>query len=235
MRRVLLQLTVLAMLGSCGPVVAAQDPTVAFPKNYHTVLDNADVVILRAHYGPHESVGVHDHSDHPTVYVYLNDSGPVRFVHEPENLILTRPPTHTGAYRVSPGRKERHSIVNLSDKPSDYLRVELKKVPLGALKQEFRGSAPETLVQGTKVEYEEPQLRIERVVCDAGATCALPAESSPSVLIAFSPSALVAGRGRPKSFPEDSSMLWLRAGESASIKALSSAPAHLVRIVLTNE
>jgi hypothetical protein len=231
-RRVLLQVAVLATLGSCGPLVAAQDPTVAFPQNYHTVLDNADVVILRAHYGPHESVGVHDHSDHPTVYVYLNDSGPVRFVHEPENLILTRPPTHTGAYRVSPGRKERHSIVNLSDKPSDYLRVELKKVPLGTLKHEFRGSAPETLVQGTKVEYEEPQLRIERVVCDAGVTCPLAAESSPSVLIAFTPSALVEP-GKAKPFPEDSSTLWLRAGESANVKALSNVSAHLLRIVLT--
>jgi hypothetical protein len=209
----------------------AQDPTLAFPNNYRNVLENSDVVVLRAHYGPHETVGVHDHSDHPTVYVYLNDSGPVRFVHEPENVILTRPPTHTGAYRVSPGRKERHSIVNLSDKPSDYLRVELKKVPLGTLKHEFRGSAPETLVQGTRVEFDDPALRIERVVCDPGATCALPEESSPSVLVAFSSSELIE-RGRPKMFPEDSSTLWLKVGESASVRAMGNAPAHLLRIVL---
>ena len=169
--------------------------------------------------------------DYPTVYVYLDDSGPVRFIHEPENVILTRPPTHTGAYRVSPGRRERHSLVNLSDKPSDYLRVELKKIPLGTLKHEFRGSAPETLVQGTKVEYEDPVLRIERVVCDAGAACALPKDSSPSVLVALSPSELVE-RGRPKAFPEDSSTLWLRGGESASVRATSNTPAHLLRIVL---
>ena len=231
MRRVLLQVVVLGMFGSLGLSAAAQDPTIAFPNNYRKVLDNADVVVLRVHYGPHESVGVHDHSDHPTVYVYLDDSGPVRFVHEPENVILTRPPTHTGAYRVSPGRKERHSLVNLSDKPSDYLRVELKKIPLGALKHEFRGSAPETLVQGTKVEYEDPALRIERVVCDAGATCALAADTAPSVLVAFSPSELVE-RGRPKVFPEDSSVLWLKAGENANVRATSKAPAHLLRIVL---
>jgi hypothetical protein len=229
--RVLLQVAVLGMFGSCGLRVAAQDPTVAFPNNYRKVLENADVIVLRAHYGPHETVGVHDHSDHPTVYVYLDDSGPVRFVHEPENVILTRPPTHTGAYRVSPGRKERHSVVNLTDKPSDYLRVELKKVPLGALKREFRGSAPGALVQGTKVEFAEPALRIERVVCDAGATCALPAESAPSVLVAFSPSELME-RGKPKVFPADSSTLWLRAGETASVRAMSKAPAHLLRIVL---
>jgi hypothetical protein len=229
-RRVLLQVGVLVVgLGSAQ--ILAQDPTVAFPNNYRKVLDNADVLVLRVHYGPHESVGVHDHSDHPTVYVYLDDSGPVRFVHEPENVILTRPPTHTGAYRVSPGRRERHSLVNLSDKPSDYLRVELKKIPLGTLKQEFRGSAPETLVQGTKVEFEEPALRIERVVCDAGASCELPVEDAPSVLVAFSPSELVE-RKKAKVFPDDSSVLWLKAGESASVRAAGKAPAHLLRIVL---
>src|ERR1700744_4007177 len=212
------------MVGLASMGALAQDPTVAFPNNYRKVLENADVIVLRAHYGPHESVAVHDHSDHPTVYVYLSDSGPVRFVHEPENVILTRPQTHTGAYRVSPGRKERHSVVNLTDKPSDYLRVELKKVPLGALKHEFRGSAPEKLVQGTKVEFDDPVLRIERVVCDEGTTCALTAESAPSVLVAFSPSELV-GHGRPKVFPEDSSVLWLKAGEGTSVRATSNAPA----------
>lgn len=231
MRRVLLLVAVLGMFGSCGLSVVAQDPTVAFPKNYRKVLDNAYVTVLRVHYGPHESVGVHDHSDHPTVYVYLDDSGPVRFVHEPENLILTRPPTHTGAYRVSPGRRERHSLVNLSDKPSDYLRVELKTIPLGTLKHEFRESPPATLVQGIKVEFDDPRLRIERVVCDAGATCALATESAPSVLVAFSPSAL-AEHGRLKMFPPDSSTLWLAAGESASVRGVKNAPAHLLRIVL---
>ena len=232
MRKSLSRTLVLTIVGLGSMRMLAQDPTAAFPNNYRKVLENADVVVLRVHYGPHQTVGVHDHSDHPTVYVYLDDSGPVRFIHEPENVILTRPPTHTGAYRVSPGRRERHSLVNLSDKPSDYLRVELKKVPLGALKHEFRGSAPGALVQGTKVEFEDPTLRIERVVCDAGATCALPAESSPSLLVEFSPSQLLE-HGKPKMFPEDSSVLWLRAGESASVRATSKAPAHLLRIVLT--
>lgn len=231
MRRVLLRMALL-VVGLSSARMLAQDPTVVFPNNYRKVLGNADVTVLRVHYGPHETVGVHDHSDHPTVYVYLNDSGPVRFVHEPDNVILTRPPTHTGAYRVSPGRRERHSVVNLSDQPSDYLRVELKKVPLGALKHEFRGSPPAPLVEGTKLEFNDPWLRIERVVCPAGSTCALPAESSPSVLAAFSPSELVE-HGRSKPFPQNSSTLWLRAGESASVRATSNAPAHLLRIILS--
>jgi hypothetical protein len=229
-RRVLQLLT----FGLCGLSVAAQDPTVAFPNNYRKVLENADVLVLRVHYGPHEEVGVHDHSDHPTVYVYLNDSGPVRFVHEPENVILTRPPTHAGAYRLSPGRRERHSLVNLSDKPSDYLRVELKRIPLGTIKQEFRGSAPEKLVQGTTTEFDDPVLRIERIVCDAGATCAIAADKAPSVLVAFSPSEVVEHR-HAKAFPADSSTLWLDGSEGASVRSTSGAPAQVLRIVLEKE
>ena len=231
MRRVLLQVAVVLMVASCAVAAAAQDPLITLPNNYRKVLDNPDVVVLRVHYGPHEQVPVHDHSDHPTIYVYLDDSGPVRFVHQPENVILTRPPVHTGSYRVSPGRKERHSLVNLSDKPSDYLRVELKKVPLGTLKREFRGAAPTPLVQGTKVEYEDPVLRIERVVCDPGDSCPLPKENGPSVIVAFSPSQLIEGRRR-QPFPEDSSTLWLPAGKGANVKALSASAAHVLRIVL---
>lgn len=229
MRRILLQMAVLTV-GLRSLQMPAQDPTVAFPKNYRKVLENADVLVLRAHYGPHESVGMHDHSDHPTVYVYLNDSGPVRFQHA-EGFIITRPPTHTGAYRVSPGRRERHKVENLSDAPSDYLRVELKKIPLGTLKHEFRESAPQTLVQGTKVEYEVPALKIERVVCNAGRVCALPEETAPSLLVAFTPSLLLEPN-KATPFPESSSTLWLRAGAGASVRGQGNAPAHLLRIVL---
>ena len=229
MRGVLLQAAVLAV-GLCSTQVLAQDSTIAPPTNYRKVLDNADVAVLRVHYGPHETVGMHDHSDHPTVYVYLNDSGPVRFEHA-EGFIITRQPTHTGAYRVSPGRRERHRVVNLSDTPSDYLRVELKKVPFGTLKHEFRGSAPQTLVPGSKTEFEDAVMKIERVVCKAGAICALPEETAPSVLVAFTPSELLE-REKATFFPDESSTLWLRAGGEASVRGRGNSPAHLLRIVL---
>jgi hypothetical protein len=222
----------ISTIPAIAPPVSAQDPTVAFPKNYRTVLDNPDVTVIRAHYGPHESVGVHDHSSHPTVYVYLNDSGPVRFVHEPENVILTRPPTATGAFRVSPGRAERHSLVNLSDKPSDYLRVELKTVKLGTFRQEFRGPAPVApLQQGTTLAFENSVLRIERIICAPRASCALAQDSSPSVLVAFSPADLSNGRRWHRIDP-DSSVAWLAADHAANIRSASDAPAHILRIVL---
>ena len=98
---------------------SAQEATRAFPKNYTVAFENDDVEVVRVHYGPHERVGVHDHSHHPTVYVYLKDAGPVRFTHfEEKPCSITRPPTGKGAFRVSPGRIERHTIENLGDTPS---------------------------------------------------------------------------------------------------------------------
>ena len=122
-------------LGVAGVLFAtaahAQDPAKVYPANYKLVLDNAEFAVYRVHYGPHETVGVHDHSAYPTVYVYLNDGGPVRFTHEEaEPFTLVRPPTHKGAFRLSPGRIERHRVENLSDAPSEFLRIELKTIPL---------------------------------------------------------------------------------------------------------
>src|ERR1700685_2233634 len=99
----------LLLLLSISAACPAQDPVKAFPQNYKLVLDNAELAVLRDHYGPHEKVAVHDHSAFSTIYVYLNDSGPVRFEHreEAEPFDLVRPPTHAGAFRISPGRIER--------------------------------------------------------------------------------------------------------------------------------
>jgi hypothetical protein len=161
----------------------AQQP---LPANYQTILDNPDVLVMRVHYGPHEFVPMHDHSAYPTIYVYLNDSGEVRIDHEPPNAFsVTRPPTHTGAFRIAPGMKERHSITNLSDKPSDFLRVELKRIPPTDLQQVTRGEVPSPLLPGTHTEFTDPALRIDRIVCPPTSACEAPGTPARSLLVAI--------------------------------------------------
>ena len=147
----------------------AQSP---LPKNYKTILNNKDLLVMRVHYGPKEFVPMHDHSAYPTVYVYLNDSGEVRIDHEPPHAFsVTRPPTHTGAFRVAPGMKERHSITNLSELPSDFLRVELKSIPPTDLTEVSRGEVPSPLLPGTHIEFQDPALEIDRIVCPPTVAC----------------------------------------------------------------
>ena len=156
----------------------AQSP---LPKNYKTILNNHDLLVMRVHYGPREFVPMHDHSAYPTVYVYLNDSGEVRIDHEPPNAFsVTRPPTHTGAFRIAPGMTERHSITNLSDTPSDFLRVELKTIPPTDLTQVTRGEVESPLMPGTHIEFQDTALEIDRIVCPPTIGCEaapLPARS----------------------------------------------------------
>lgn len=147
--------------------VAAQDPIKTLPKNYWLEFEDASFKVIHVRYRPHEKVGMHDHSDSPTVYVYLSDSGPVRFEHAGKDTFdLTRAPLKTGQMRVSPGRLETHRVENLGDLQSDFLRVELKTLPLGLKDMEKRIPAADAAFWAQahleKVEFEDAHLRVTR-------------------------------------------------------------------------
>lgn len=206
--------------------------TQPLPPNYQTILNNPDVLAMRVHYGPHEFVPMHDHSDYPTVFVYLNDSGPVRIDHAPPaSFSVTRPPTHTGAFRIAPGMHERHSITNLSDLPSDFLRVELKSIPPHAIKEVFRGEAPKPPYHSTtETIYENSAIRVIRNVCIVNEKCTSEKESSPSIAVVIPLN--VSNASKP------SLVLWVLANknpyDSAELKAIEGhdEPYEILRIVL---
>lgn len=222
-------------IGAGACVAIAQDPIVAFPKNYSLALNNELVSVIRVHYGPHEHIGVHDHSKFPTIYVYLSDSGQVRFEHdEKPPFRLTRPPTTTGAFRVSPGRIERHAVENLSDQSSDFLRVELKQVPLGSSLRPFRGKAPSSPLQsGRTLEFRSPEVDVQRLICEHGDPCNMDLPAAASLLIAFSPLKIMEnGAAEPAVLMTGGDVKWVRGSRTVSIVAVSSAPAHLLWITL---
>jgi hypothetical protein len=205
----------------------AQDPLTAFPHNYGVAFQNEVVTVIRVHYGPHEKIGVHDHSKAPTVYVYLNDAGPVRFQHfEEPSFTLTRPPTFAGAFRVSPGRIEEHTVENTGASASEFLRVELTKIPLGSMKSAFRGPAPKSLAESrTAIEFQVRGLEVVRVICTT--TCQVVPSTSPSLLVAFS-----AGRVGSKELFHSGGLRWLAPNEAVEVASEGSAPAHLLRILI---
>ena len=72
--------------------LCAQDPLSHLPGNYSLVFENQAVRVIRVVYQPHEKLEIHDHPSTPTVYVYLTDSGPVKFMHaEQRSFNATRP------------------------------------------------------------------------------------------------------------------------------------------------
>ena len=199
----LLHLTRWIFLGALllvGPGFAALDAQTTskpLPSNYKTIFENPDVLVMHVYYAAHEFVPMHDHSAYPTVYVYLNDSGEVAITHEaPNDFRAVRPPTHTGAFRISPSMAERHSITNLSDTASDFLRVELKSIPQSDLKEVFRGEAPSPPSPGTRTEFEDAALRIDRIVCPEASPCSAMPTTPRSLLIAITPQRIETKAGK---------------------------------------
>ncbi len=213
----------------------AQDPVKAFPKNYSVVLENKSVAVIRVHYGPHEKVGVHDHSIYPVIYVYLSDSGPVRFAHFEEKAFTTvRPPLHTGAFRVAPGRPERHTVENLGDIPTDFLRVELKQAGL-KLQSPFRGKAPASLAKSLDVvEFVDGHVEVERILCVGAEACPVSARVAPSLLIAITPGELLEVSGGGAEKLGTGAVRWLSASKAARLSADGKSPAEFLRIVIPN-
>jgi hypothetical protein len=212
----------------CCSAACGQTKTLPLPKNYKTTLENSDLLVMRVHYGAREFVPMHDHSAYPTVYVYLNDSGEIEIRHEGPTAVVRRPPTHTGAFRVAPGMAERHSVTNLGEVPSDFLRVELKRPVGDGLKKMFRGDAPaQPLVAGTRVEFQDAAIRVERAICSEKAVCVFPAAGARSLLIAVTASR-VEVRGAEH---------WLKAGDVMWLANGAEAPhlgagAQCLRVVL---
>jgi hypothetical protein len=202
------------------------DPLEILPSNYQLDFENYWVRVIRVCYRPLEKLPVHDHSTRATVYVYLTDSPPVRFRHiENPPFTLIRPPVKAGSFRVSPGRIETHEVENLGDAPSEFLRVELKQIPLGQPKLFQRGPAPADLsICGLTRPYVRPQLVIERIVAAAGNAVELDDPAVPSLLIVLSDAQLTAA------FLRRGEVHWLAPGKAQAVQITGAPVAHLLRI-----
>jgi len=189
--------------------------------------------VVRVHYDPHEELAVHDHSHYPTVYVYLSNSGPVRFLHEEAHpFALTRGPVRAGWFRVSPGRAEKHRVANLGPMASDFLRVECKQIALGQIRSGFRYSEGVNLTRtNATTDYSSPEMVIRRFVVAPGGVERIQVETRPELLIAFAPT-LVRERGEADRTMASGSVRWVKAGENLEVMTTGSAAAHVLTVRL---
>ncbi len=99
----------------------ALDPVKVDPKHYKVEMENDQVRVVRARYGPHEKGVLHEHAL-PRVVVYLTD----------QQLKVTQPdgspaaPPHAKAGDVVFAGAARHQEENLSSEPFEAVVVELK-------------------------------------------------------------------------------------------------------------
>jgi hypothetical protein len=135
-------------------VLGFQDPFVVAPDDYKLELENAYVRLVRVTYGPNQKSPVHDHPATPTVYVYTTDGDRMRIVHEGDKDVI-RPAVKAGQIRFNHGMLEHHTMENLGDTRSEYIRVELKTKPVDLPVKDVRLSP-------TDPQFENGMIRISR-------------------------------------------------------------------------
>jgi quercetin dioxygenase-like cupin family protein len=112
-------LLVLGLVCFTGVVAKGQDPVKVDPTHYKLVSENAEVRVLRFHYGPHEKSVMHAHPN--LVVVYLTDM----------NVKMTLPDGKSVEQTGKAGEAQWtpagiHLPENMSDKPIEGILVEMK-------------------------------------------------------------------------------------------------------------
>ncbi len=218
-----------AMLAGAWHVAFGQASSNPLPANYKTTFENSDVLVVRVHYGPHEFVPTHDHPHYPTIFVYLTNSGEVDMKHVgPNGFMAQREPTEAGAFRIAPRMVERHSVTSLSNTDSVFLRVELKRVPPEMVQNVFREETPLHLALGTRIEFQDKGLRIERTLCAPDKECTLSKQNERSLLIAIRATRIRTADGEQSLKTGD--VIWLPPMESTPFTL--NAGAHCLRVSL---
>ena len=113
------------------PILSAQDATKVDPAHYTVLTDNAQVRILKVHYGPHEKSVMHSHP--ATVAVFLTDA--TGQFHYPggktENFNVKAGDAQYAAATV-------HLPENTGDAVMDVIVVELKGKTAKAAKSDMK-------------------------------------------------------------------------------------------------
>lgn len=212
----------------------AQDPVKSLPEAYKLQFENDWVKVTRVHYAPHVKLPAHEHTLTAAAYVYLNDSGPVVFNHTDQSFgAVTRQPTKAGGFRLFRSVQEHHEVENKSELPSDFLRIEFKTEPVNEknLKGKFYREDYPAGQNFEKVQFENEQVRITRLVCAAGKKLNVTTSAGePSLLVALTPASLKVSRSKAKAARSE-----LAAGQTRwvdqqeQIENTAAAPAEMLR------
>ena len=106
--------------GAAAAAKTALDPVKLDSKHYKVVIDNDQVRVLRANYGPHEKSVMHEHP--ASVAVFVSD-GHVKFT-LPDG---TSQDNNVKAHDATWADAGKHLPENVGDKPIEVMVIELKK------------------------------------------------------------------------------------------------------------
>lgn len=216
----------------------AQDPLKTAPKNYRLEFENEWVKVVRVHYGAREKIPAHNHTEWGTAYVYLNDAGPVIFRHIGLSYgAITRPAVKAGSFRLYKSVKEVHEVENTSDTASDFLRVEFKTEPVNekSLHGKFYRESAFEPAQAAKVQFENEQVRVTRLLLAPRAKLTIAAGSEPALLVAITSATLqTQAQKRPARRLQltPGQTRWIAVNQSEAIENAGDATVEMLRFDL---
>lgn len=108
-----------ATIAFASSAALAQDAVKVDPKHYKVLVDNAQVRVLRIHYGPHETSVRHSHPN--SVVTYLTDGHIKMLLGNGKTITQTG---KAGESQWTPAGI--HTPTNIGDKPFDAVLVEIK-------------------------------------------------------------------------------------------------------------
>jgi hypothetical protein len=227
-------LTLFAVFGFLAIAAAAQDPVKTLPDNYKLQFENDWVKVTRVYYPPQAKIAAHAHTQMGSAYVYLNDSDPVIFKHIGAQYgAIKRPATKAGSFRLYKAVQEVHEVENPSDKPSDFLRIEFKTEPVNEKSlygRFFREEYPAG-ENFQKVQFENEQVRITRLVCPKGKRLEIiTSATEPALLVALSPAHLKSNDS--ETLMEKLALgqtKWMKAGNIRLFENIGDAPVEMLR------
>jgi hypothetical protein len=218
-----------------------QDPLKVAPQAYRLQFDNEWVKVTRVHYGPREKIPAHDHSRWPAAYVYLNNSGPIKFRHVGwDHPILTRPATKAGSFRLSPTTavEETHEAENPTNTPSDFLRIEFKTQPVNreSLRGRFYRKRYPVGENLQEVQFENGQIRVTRLICARRKSLDITTTSSEPALLVILSSARIKSIGTGGEAKQTAlgpgETIWLDGGRQERLENLGDGPVEALRFDL---
>jgi len=228
------QVILFTLISLAFPLLSfGQDPTKAAPDSYKLQFENEWLRILRVNYAAKGRVPVHDHSKGPAMYVYLNDSGPIRFTHSDwDHPLLVRPAVKAKSFRLSPTRfdNETHAVENPNDTASDFLRIELRtEAPNRAsLVGRF---PPQKFARANGLNrqvFDNSQVRVTRLSPAEGRILTITADADQPTLVI-----VVSGGSSEKVTVRAGDTFWLAPGRQKTFESSNSAaPLEVLKLDL---
>jgi hypothetical protein len=106
--------------GAGKKILTSIDPVKIDPKHYKVEFENDQVRVIRAHFGPHESTPMHEHTLN-RIIVFLTDSN-IRVTGADGTAAMTQRKAGEALWSVPAAHKEE----NLNDAPFEVLAIEIK-------------------------------------------------------------------------------------------------------------